>query len=232
MTVIDFPDWNLSAPAAGVTWRQVMGVTGVGAGVTINSGFFYVGNFQTLVLETNQNVAQNATWQVNWVDSKSYLELPLWTDTFYKNTAGQVLAPLSVKSPYVYITVINNGAGFMNVSANLNGNLGGSAPGDAIMPQIISEGNPIAVPANTTTFIAVAGSIAGPVTLWSVQGSTGNVAVQHWNGTAWNILFQNAATASGGAVVSGILPADDVRIVLANTSGAAGNYFYSLAHGG
>jgi hypothetical protein len=231
MTVIDFPDWNLSAPAAGVTWRQVMGVTSVGAGATINSGFFYVGNFQTLVLETNQTVAQNATWQVQWVDSKSYLELALWLDTFYKNTTGQVLVPLSVKSPYVYITVTNNGAGLMNVSANLSGNLGGASPGDAIMPQVMSEANGTSVPATTNLNVPIPASIAGPATLWAQSAVAGYFSLQRWNGTAWVNVFQLGSTVAAGVNASLTVPPDDVRGVLTNTTAGAGNFYYSLVHG-
>jgi hypothetical protein len=232
MTSIDFPDWNLSAPAAGVGWQQTFSPVVVNTGNLVYSATFYVGNFDTVVIKMTQSVAQAGIWSANWSTSPTGFVSAIWADTFYKDTTGTVTTALSVKAPYLFFSVFNSGGANMQVSGYVNGTKGGAAPGDAIMPQVIQDAGPVNVGGGATSTVAVPASISGPATLWGFSGVTGVVVLQRWNGTQWNYVGQVNSNQTGGGALELTVPPDDVRLQLTNTSAGAGNFYYSLTHGG
>ena len=232
MTSVDFPDWTSSARSVGAGYVQNFGVLGVGAGLTAPSGFIYVGNFDTVILQHYQNVAQNAQWTLSWVDAESYLIASTWADGWHKNTTNTTYTAFSVKGPYIYLTVTNNGASFMNFGAFVYGAKGEASPGSAIMPQVLVTGTSVAVGANSVVDEPVATSICGPAALWGNMPVAGYVLVQAWNGSSWNYIGGASGAGAFDLTVPVILPSDDIRIQLGNSTAGASTASYALTHGG
>lgn len=232
MTSVDYPDWTSSALSAGAGYQILNWNMTINAGQGFVSPVVYCGNFPTL-LHTFINLGSNTTQhQLQWYSDPNGTNIVYFEPFFY--SAGSITKryAVAVKAPYVNVKINNTGGTTGTYQATLAGMIGSASQGDALTPEVLSEGNPVNVAANTATAFLVNPGVAGPAVIWGFSGVTGSIEVQRWNGAAWSNLAQINPDVLSGATASLILPPDDVRVNVANTSAAAANFYYALTHGG
>jgi hypothetical protein len=232
VTAIDRPDWDTSALTVGTAFQLLVDGFTIGSGAHNASAVIYAGHFQSIMVEL-------ATISINtWNSILTWYEDPLgatavWTEPqINKTQSGDNLATYTVKAPYFQVVSTNTSAGSVTATVIVNGLPGAADPGAVFAPQLLAEGGPISVGAGVTTPELVLIAVPGPALLWGQGAAAGDVIVQHWNGSAWMIVGQFTAVANVADTIPLILPSDDLRVQLTNTSAAPANFFYSLYHGG
>lgn len=232
MSNVDTPDYSSSSRSAGAQYLLFQGGATITPGNNFTTPALYAGAFETVTVKMQNSTPKLGSWFVAWYQDEALTELANAEQTYFTTNQVNNLVAFSVKAPYMIVRVINNDVANGVWGVTVQGVLSSSSQGDVFPPLVLADANFVPIGAGNTALIPVTLSLAGPAFLWGFANVAFQVGVRRWNGSAWMYLVAQNAGASASVTTSLILPGDDVRVEAANLSAGAGNYYFSLCHGG
>jgi hypothetical protein len=223
MSSIDTPDY-VGEATAGPGWALNETVLSPTAGQTLSTPIVYVGNWQTAFMAFEQDQAQYINYAINWYTDPLGAAGAWFGQSFVKMTANETNVPLPIYSPWLGISVHNEGTVTTDciIAVSQLANDSGSTFYNGLGYVIFNGANSLANGAN----VALTPSLQTPGThtLYS-KGIAGSTIELQTLRTAGFTDFLTIPTAAGVPIVQQfVVGLGDWQILVTNGSGAVANF--------